>query len=154
MFGLFKSTHAKETEFAAECISYIYNNHKSAFTGVPQSSRDLLILDGILKIYFAGLYKTNVYTLDESFEKYESVFNQFISEIKSGRQFGLQDVTSYIIIERYGLHESITTSLNRIIQEMYKHDVPRFVIEGKNFTLDDIEGAMLHITSKDSFKYL
>lgn len=154
MFGLFKSKHAKETEFAAECISYIYNNHKSAFAGVPNSSRDLMILDGILKIYFAGLYKTNAYTLDESFEKYKSVFNQFRSDVKAGRPFGLQDMVLYIIIERYGLHESTTTALNRIIQEMYKHDVPRFVIEGKNYTPNDIEGAMLNITSKDSFQYL
>lgn len=154
MFGLFKPLHVKETEFVALAVSHIYRNHQTAFAGIPQASRELMLYDAILKLYFAGFAKNKGLSIDAAHQYYLTIYEIMMGEINAGNIFGLKDLAVYIIAETYRFQESPSMIFNRVIQVMYKNDVDRFIMEGRKYSPSDIEGALLSPSGIESFKYL
>ncbi|MGS5089992.1 hypothetical protein ACVC7V_26210 [Hydrogenophaga sp. A37] len=152
MFDFMKPEHVKKTEFVANSVSNLFISWHTGFSGPPigtknpnaikeqlSPSKELMIYSGLIFDFYKELKKSGVVDVSHAYSKYISTHSKVSDAIKSGRVFGLQDVALQIIVENFGLKESPTMTLNRIIQIMYKNDLNRFAIEGRNYTIDDIE---------------
>ncbi len=65
--------------------------------------------------------------------------------------FGLMNVVLTIIYVEVGFEESPSRTANRIIQELYKQDISRFVIEGKQYSPDELDDWNLPATPENLF---
>lgn len=152
MFGFMKPEHVKKTEFVANSVSNLFKSWYADFSGPPigtknpnaitkqlSPSKELMIYSSLIFDFYKELIESGAVDANQAYSKYTTTHSKVSDAIKSGRVFGLQDVALHILVENFGLKESPTMTLNRIIQIMYKNDLNRFTIEGRNYTTDDIE---------------
>lgn len=152
MFDFMKPEHIKKTEFVANSVSTLFKAWHADFSGPPigarnpnkateqlSPSKELIIYSSLIFDFYKELRETGLLDSEQAYSRYVSTHSKVSDSIKSGKTFGLQDVALLIIIENFGLKESPTAVLNRIIQVMYKNDLNRFVIEGRSHSAEDVQ---------------
>lgn len=147
MFGPFKTRYVKQVEQASIACAEIYKSTSQAFYG----PNELLALTDIPKHFYRAMRDSQTQPAKDCFHSLKRCEQQIAKDLKSGVMFGLMNVVLTIIYVEVGFEESPSRTANRIIQELYKQDISRFVIEGKQYSPDELDDWNLPATPENLF---